>query len=832
MSDQTSHEAAAHEAAALPVMQPTKLVGRDPALAQVYAQLKESKPVLIYGVPGVGKSALAATLASAYAQQPGGVLWLDVHNDTLESLLVRIGRAYNVADVMQADDPLALVGAIASTLTQHKPLIVLDGRIDEQVAAKFITRCADRLSTLLISDEALDGPWEEIELSPLTAEHAVAMFKQEAAIKDAASDSAIAEIVEILGFLPFAIAVGARAMLASKQPPANYANVLKQVAASTGNNPAQIAVTASFAPLNGALQGVVLMMGATPRGEASVELISMISGAPAESVQQAMNILVGLRLVNRSTRYTEPYYHLHPLTYAFAYDRLLTSERLEGLQAKVKETVLEYAEGYSNAPSPESFNKLATEMNTFLAVARLAGSQDDREFGNKLAGLLSNAGSFASERGYVYEILQLRSTGTHEFPAYPREPAASADEEAVDAPNIFSMLDEIDDEDIEEEFDLEEDTDEAADEGGTSPEDFLQGMVGLAEDEPEVPITPTDPLTALRTNLVEARQAGDQTKQAELLRDIGKLQVEQGMHNEAISTFDEALTIYETLDNKQGMLDMLEMLTALMQKTDNAQAAVLNANRGVQIAQELGQDATHMKLLITLGDARQQLGESEDAARQYAQALETARRLSDTENEAVILYKLGYAQLDSGQADQAVKTLEDALMLFKSQGKRDYEGRVLGALGSAYGELARWAEAISYHTSAFHIAREVKDAEEEALQLGSLAYASVQADQLGQAVLRYRQALHLAYESNDRHNIVSTIVDLARLLLKSQRHISVAELLIEDALMYESMDKDLNALRDRISNEKMLALANNVEMIPINGTARIYAENAYKLLDA
>src|SRR5688572_14759739 len=132
-----------HEAAALPVQLPGKLVGREAALAQVYGLLKKGEAVHLYGVPGVGKTALAATLASAYAQQPGGVLWLNVDNDSLESLLVRVGRAYDIEELMTGDNPIAHVGAVASELTQHKPLLVLDGSINAAIASRFITRCVE-----------------------------------------------------------------------------------------------------------------------------------------------------------------------------------------------------------------------------------------------------------------------------------------------------------------------------------------------------------------------------------------------------------------------------------------------------------------------------------------------------------------------------------------------------------------------------------------------------------------------------------------------------------------------------------------------------------------
>ncbi|MBC8170927.1 MAG: AAA family ATPase, partial [Anaerolineae bacterium] len=383
MSDHPSHEAPVREAAALPVMLPVKLIGRETALAQVYGQLKENRPVLVYGEPGVGKTALAATLASAYAQQPGGVLWLTVSDDSLESLIVRVGRAYDVTDITNADNPTAMVGAVAATLTQHKPLLVLDGKLDAQVAAKFVTRCADHLPVILLNREQLDGPWENVALAPLEAAQAAMMFKQESGLNSPEHDPAIVQLVGLLHHLPFAIGVAARAMIATKQTPASYAGVLNQVKTTTSGSVTEAALAASFGALNGALQGVILIMGATFRGEASAELISLISNAPVESIQQAMNMLAQLRLVERIARYGQPYYRLHQITYDFAQARLSASDRLKDLQDKVRDATLTYAQKYATG-SPETGDKLAAEIENFLAAAKWAMAQGQREVSTKL----------------------------------------------------------------------------------------------------------------------------------------------------------------------------------------------------------------------------------------------------------------------------------------------------------------------------------------------------------------------------------------------------------------------------------------------------------------
>ncbi len=840
MPNFTAHEAPAHSPEALPVTVRGKLVGRDSALKQVYGHLKINQAVLVWGTAGIGKTALAATLASAYTELPGGALWLPVTDSTsLEELIMRVGRAYQVAEITRSDTPLGLVGAVASTLTAHKPLLVLDGK-PGAAAADFVRRCADGLPVIVTARAPLDGPWTAIELGKLEADAAAQLLKNLGA---AGSANDLDELASILDGVPLALAIAAGTMRLAKQSPADYLTAYEQIPASAGATPPLLALTVGFRALNSALQGIILMMGATFDGHASAELVSMVSGAAPETVQQVMNMLADCQFVERFLRYDAPHYRLHEVTHSFAQTWLRGSGRLEMLQTKLRDSLVDYVKKYG-LPSAAAHDKLAAEMENVLAAARWSADHGDRDPVNQIIVSLMQAGDFINERGYVYELLLLRKLGASSTTAFPAYPPPAAPAPAPEAPPLGLLEraeqraaalaledeDEFEDEaaaeDEEEEFSEDFDEEDLVDPFASQrPEDVVL-RTGLPEAQPEL-----SEQARLQAALRRARQQGDLTRQVELLTQLAELHVRQGHDTEAISAYTELVTAYETLDDRQGLLRTLDTLSALMVKTENSGAAVMHATRGINLTEDLHDVETRMNLLMTLGDARQQLGESAESARAYSQALEIARNIGDSQNEAIILFKLGHAQLDNGDPETAAANWEQALALFKAQGKRDYEGRVLGGLGTAYGELGRWTEAINFHTSALHIAREVKDRQEEALQLSNLGYAAVEANQLGQAVLRYRQALHLAFLTDNRENIVSNIVDLVRLLVESRRHLAIAEMLINHALELEPTDRDVIRLKDRVTSEKALALADGVQMIPVAGTAQEYAANAYAQLE-
>ena len=229
MAETPYHEAPAQEASALPVMLPGKLVGRDQLLTGIYRHLKQSQPVLLHGEPGVGKTALAATLASAYTQEPGGSLWLHMdETDTLEALIVRVGRAYDDLDIANNENPAGMVSAAATLLSQHKPLVVLDGPrmrggrgVYQPFGGGFASDCH--------AAGGRDGDWEVIEVPPLDADAAAMLFTE----KSGLDSPSVSEIVDVLGGLPFALVMSAGAARVNKQDAESILSALQAADADT-----------------------------------------------------------------------------------------------------------------------------------------------------------------------------------------------------------------------------------------------------------------------------------------------------------------------------------------------------------------------------------------------------------------------------------------------------------------------------------------------------------------------------------------------------------------------------------------------------------------------
>lgn len=202
MTDFTALEAPSKNIKDLPLMHPGRPVGRDDLIKEIYAHLQNQKAVLLHGESGNGKTALVAALAAAFVQQPGGAIWLSTGTHPLSSLLARLGRGLGVSDVSSSEQPAAHIGAIATALTQQKPLLVLDNVVDALAPQQLIEKAADNIPVVLISEVALEGPWESIAVKPLGDMDSVLLFKQKSGIASHDHDIDLYGLTKLLQYKP------------------------------------------------------------------------------------------------------------------------------------------------------------------------------------------------------------------------------------------------------------------------------------------------------------------------------------------------------------------------------------------------------------------------------------------------------------------------------------------------------------------------------------------------------------------------------------------------------------------------------------------------------
>ncbi len=140
--------------------------------------------------------------------------------------------------------------------------------------------------------------------------------------------------------------------------------------------------------------------------------------------------------------------------------------------------------------------------------------------------------------------------------------------------------------------------------------------------------------------------------------------------------------------------------------------------QSLSIFRELGERDAESQILIDLGKIYDNQSLWGEAIAYYEQSLAILRELSERHREGEILSDLGELYENQYNWSQAIDCYEQSLLIFRELGERHTEGKTLNDLGNVYESQYKWSEAISYYEQSLLIFQ----------QLGALPSADPQAD--------------------------------------------------------------------------------------------------------
>ncbi len=744
-------EAPVTSAAALPLRRLGRPVGRDELLRALLLRLRQSQQLVLHGAAGTGKTTVAATIANVNLQQHNRpVLWLNCENPPLVELIVRIARAYGDLDSCNNDNPLTRVAAVKALLDEKQPLLVLDGEIETKALAPFVKRCAADAPLVVTSAMPLaEGDWRNQPIGNLAERDAVRLFKQKAGIKDDKDDVAIQVIAAQLKQAAFPLALAARSMIIARQSAAEFSETLAAALERYDDEASMAALSISFDGLNERLRDLLLFLCATVRGEASVAFLNLLSGIASESIDMSMTILSRLFLVERFQVLGEAYYRLHPLAREFLQEWALERDRFDALRADIVDTSRDYLSVHSK--KEDVIQRLMIELDNLIATAEWAGRNEDAELASEIVETLAPLEAQLNAQGFAYELMRLRAARDgislefddppQEEPQPEKEPAAEfqTGEPAANEDDLALLGDDDEPPLLDGAIELAtlreaEDLDEAA-----PPETAADDSAFVAIDDKDLQSVNID---QLRTALNVASQNNETSRQLQILKAIARMQINQGRENDAIATYGDVLEIYENSEDKDGVLETLDMLAGLLVSSQSAPEAI-----------------EQVKLRTALSFARQH---------------------EDTPRVLQILEAVGKVQIDQNRENEAVATYNEILAIYE---KQDDNKGILETLDMLAGLLVRSESAVSALAQVqrgLHLAQEIADDEAELFLQITRGDAHKALGEAALAVEAYEAALRGARHRDDMQNEALILYKLGMAYLESGDSRQAIEIL-EDA---------------------------------------------------
>ncbi|WP_165956428.1 BTAD domain-containing putative transcriptional regulator [Kribbella antibiotica] len=392
---------------------PPDFVGRADELTTIGTALGRpgatcSRVVLINGIAGVGKTALA--LAAAHqlrAQYPDGQLYADLRGaDAITpepiQILGRFLRALGVPGRRIGTDAAEASALLRSELADRRMLILLDNAQDAaQIrpllpgagGSDVLVTCRRRLPDLATT--------YVVDLEPLPHDDAVLLITATAGTRRLDGDrSGVSALAEACARLPLALRIaGARLATRRQWTVADLANRLedgnrKLTELSLGESSVLSSFDLSYADLSADAQRAFRLCSLHPGDDFSAESAGVLLGIPVAAADRVLEVLLE---ANMLLQHTKDRFRFHDLL--GLYSRRLLAEDAEGAAARTRLNAW-YVEAVTAAinlvhpqlvrleahPAPETFFRskadalawLDAEAPALLAVVKDPGHSDSR----------------------------------------------------------------------------------------------------------------------------------------------------------------------------------------------------------------------------------------------------------------------------------------------------------------------------------------------------------------------------------------------------------------------------------------------------------------------
>ena len=260
---------------------------------------------------------------------------------------------------------------------------------------------------------------------------------------------------------------------------------------------------------------------------------------------------------------------------------------------------------------------------------------------------------------------------------------------------------------------------------------------------------------AIKYALEAVRHLNLPHQEAQLLSTLGSTLNRLGLLEEALTTYEKSLAIFQSLEDRRGIASVqmgrglnfyfqgriVESMEIYDQSIQLLQALYAESN-DAQTASSLG------KVLSNQGNAYAEQGRNDEALEYYQKSLQIQRIAGDRFSEAQVLGNCAVLLLEKNQVVEAISLFEEARAIFNELGDNLNEAQTQLNLGEAYRRQDKLHEALQSNRDAYSTFHEIGYRRGESIALRGIGEVYHQQRQWDEAVAVYEQSLALAREMN------------------------------------------------------------------------------------
>jgi tetratricopeptide (TPR) repeat protein/DNA-binding SARP family transcriptional activator len=746
---------------------PPEFVGRHEELALLTGEPGSTpQVVIIAGMPGVGKTALAVHAARLVSgHYPDGALYLDLHShdpgspaldaaEALDRLLQMLSvPAAQIPDTI--DERAALWRA---DLSRRRAVVVLDDAAGHDQIRPLLPatgQCLVLITTRLPGSEGT----RTLPLDVLSVDEAVTLFRQTAGEGSAGDADQVAAAVGLCGRLPLAIELTAGRI--ARDAPRNLDGLIEELSQSPARSgsagaasPEVIAAfDLSYRALEPDHQRFCRRLGISPSAQLSLPAAAALGGCTLAEAEKALATLVDGHLLAQTL---EGQYRFHDLIRGYAAVRAAQDDpEAERRQAvgRLLDYYLHAADRADRVLHPFRHRTPVRASQPPVASPAL-GTRDDA------------AGWLDSEWRNVLEAALY--AGRHEWK-----------QECADLIHVLADFVEIEaywDEAIAAHTVALQACRDLAD-----PARIAQAALALSAMRQQT--GQHEAALALAEEAAEIyRSLADRRGEAESLDQIGLAHQRTARSREALAYFHEAEILYGAVSDQRGVANSLSHSGIACWHLGRHAEADTHLRDALSLYRKIGDQRGEAKALNNLGRVLLYNGSDTEALEAYQKALEIFREIGGTQSEAVVYQNIGSAYHYRGSYSEGLMACRQALAIYREIGDLPDEADVLNDIGVIYQSAGCYDEALIHHQKARLIAEEIGNLSQQLIALRWIADIHRGLGRYGEALDHYQAALRLSREIGDPYEEGKILEGIAESTLSAQRQPFAARIAYRQAL--------------------------------------------------
>jgi len=277
-------------------------------------------------------------------------------------------------------------------------------------------------------------------------------------------------------------------------------------------------------------------------------------------------------------------------------------------------------------------------------------------------------------------------------------------------------------------------------------------------------------LTSLQNAHTMYREIGDKSGEGTTLNNIGRIYHARGDYKTALKYLEESLQIVREIGDKAREGATLNNISQIYDVRGDYKTALKYLEESLQIVREIGDKAGEGTTLNNVSSIYHARGDYKTALKYLEESLQIRREIGDKGGEGTTLNNISQIYKARGDYKMAIKYLEESLQIRREIGDKSGEGATLNNISSIYHARGDYKTALKYLEESLQIRREIGDKAGLIPTLHNMAIIELQRENIKNYCELEFEAYRTAIETENAEGIFQVGRFLGRTLLDAGEH--------------------------------------------------------------